>query len=551
MKKNITSNEMRLKSAVQFKFQEFVNSKPAPSVTTRLQTGTTTSRNIEDFAKPLFSEPKFLGVLRRVSSQVSLDKPVEDVYQSQNQSLKAVSSERTASQKIIVTSENMQTQEIKRRMKFDPSIRQQVSILKIKILKNVPLKKFLLYLVGKEKILFELLRLKQMPQAIDIMQSIIEMAIGTKSVVIFIEILLFIAETLENSNQIDLAIHFYNQVRIGSTYGKQTLDIYKMRSLVGLASCCMEFQCYESGVKFLKKCLQYAWINNNQEYENIVYQKLGMLYFYLGNIEKATFYHERSINYDYELETSPLRQLSCDTLKNYLNKNFPKNSAENMNNLFLSKLSLKFHVDIAQLSEELIKGSELTPSPRIFLSSQDCSRRMSISTESRELANLKINGQKLITQILTQQEFDFEVYTPKHSFRNESSCFNFLKNKKVHPQDVFHDLKYNNNPFLLNGIGVEPNKNQLNFAEYLSKYKLSLQKKVDLRLQQKFDINIDQKLQYAVNSNYKAFERKNKILLTHKNSENTRKNKLLDETKKFNSITTLYQQLINKLLSVQ
>lgn len=81
------------------------------------------------------------------------------------------------------------------------------------------------------------------------------MALGTKNIIIFIEILLFIAETLENSNQIDLAIHFYNQVRIGSTYGKQTLDIYKMRSLVGLANCCMEFQCYDCGVKFLKKCL--------------------------------------------------------------------------------------------------------------------------------------------------------------------------------------------------------------------------------------------------------------------------------------------------------
>ncbi|CAD8124085.1 unnamed protein product [Paramecium sonneborni] len=456
-----------------------------------------------------------------------------------------------ASQKIVVTSENMQTQEVKRRMKFDPQIRQQVSILKIKILKNQPLKKFLLFLVGKEKILFELLRLKYMPQAIDIMQSVIEMALGTNNIIVFTEILLFIAETLENFNQIDLAIHFYNQIRIGCTYAKQTLDLYKMKSLVGLANCCMEFQCYECGVKFLKKCLQYAWINNNQEFENIVYQKLGIFYFYLGNIEKATFYHERSINYDYELENSPLRQLSCDTLRNFLNKNFPKNCAENINNIFLSKLDLKFHIDIVQFQEDLIKGPESTPSPRIFISSQDCSRRMSVTTEFRELANLKINGQKLITQILNQQEFDFEVYTPKHSFRNESSCFNFLKNKKIHPQEVFHDQKYKNNPFVLNDLGVEPNKNQLNFAEYLSKYKLSLQKKVDLRLQQKFEINIQQKLQYAVSSNHKAFERKNKILLTHKNQENSKKNKPLEEMKKFNNINTLYQQLINKLLSVQ
>ncbi|CAD8118508.1 unnamed protein product [Paramecium sonneborni] len=551
MKKYITSDDMRLKSAAQCKFQEFMSIKPVQITTTRLQTGTTSSRNMEDFTRPQLSEPKFLGILRRASSQFSVDKPIDEAHQSQNQSLKAISSERTASQKIVVTSENLQTQEIKKRMKFDPSIRQQVSILKIKILKNLPLKKFLLFLVGKEKILFDLLRLKYMPQAIEIMQSIIEKAIGTKNIIVFIEILQFIAETLENSNQIDLAIHFYNQIRIGCTYSKQTLDLYKMKSLVGLASCCMEFQCYEYGVKFLKKCLQYAWINNNQEFENIVYQKLGIFYFYLGNIEKATFYHERSLNYDYELDNSPLKQLSCDTLRNYLNKNFSKNIAENINNLFLSKLSLKFHVDILQFSEDLIKGIEITPSPRIFLASQDGSRRLSVSTEFRELANLKINGQNLLSQILNQQEFDFEVYTPKHSFRNESSCFNFLKNKKIHPQEVFHDPKYNNNPFVLNDLGVEPNKNQLNFAEYLSKYKLSLQKKVDLRLQQKFDINIEQKLQYVVSSNYKTFQRKNKILLTHKNQENSKKKKPLDEMKKFNNISTLYQQLINKLLSVQ
>lgn len=42
--------------------------------------------------------------------------------------------------------------------------------------------------------------------------------------------------------------------------------------------------------------------------------------------------------------------------------------------------------------------------------------------------------------------------------RNESSCFNFLKNKKIHPKDIFHDIKYKNNPFVLNELGVEPNK---------------------------------------------------------------------------------------------
>ncbi|CAD8124084.1 unnamed protein product [Paramecium sonneborni] len=95
MKKNITNNDKRLKSAVQFKFQEFLSLKSDQITTTRLQTGTTTSRNIEDITRPQYSEPKFLGILRRVSSQISVDKPIDDVHQSQNQSIKAISSERT------------------------------------------------------------------------------------------------------------------------------------------------------------------------------------------------------------------------------------------------------------------------------------------------------------------------------------------------------------------------------------------------------------------------------------------------------------------------
>ena len=65
-----------------------------------------------------------------------------------------------------------------------------------------------------------MLRMKQIPPVIDILQSIIEMAIGTKNSLLMVEVLLFVADLLENVGHTDLAIHFYNQARILSSYAK-------------------------------------------------------------------------------------------------------------------------------------------------------------------------------------------------------------------------------------------------------------------------------------------------------------------------------------------
>lgn len=44
-----------------------------------------------------------------------------------------------------------------------------------------------------------------------------------------------------------------------------------MKAFIGLANCAITYESYEISIKFLKKCLQYAWLNNNLEFENLVY----------------------------------------------------------------------------------------------------------------------------------------------------------------------------------------------------------------------------------------------------------------------------------------
>jgi tetratricopeptide (TPR) repeat protein len=60
-----------------------------------------------------------------------------------------------------------------------------------------------------------------------------------------------------------------------------------MKALIGLGNCSMKLQMYEVALKFFKKGLQYAWLNNDLEIENQVYGKLGVCYYYLGDIEKV------------------------------------------------------------------------------------------------------------------------------------------------------------------------------------------------------------------------------------------------------------------------
>lgn len=68
------------------------------------------------------------------------------------------------------------------------------------------------------------------------------------------------------------------------------------------------------------------------------------------------FYHDREILYDYELETSPLRQLSCDTLRIFLGKYFNTNYADVIGIALLNRLNLPYQNDIITIAQnELMK----------------------------------------------------------------------------------------------------------------------------------------------------------------------------------------------------
>lgn len=103
-----------------------------------------------------------------------------------------------------------------------------------------------------------------------------------------------------------------NQRNLADFTGNHQL---KIKALIQLAEACKIQKKYDIAKKFLKKGLQYSWFMKNMEQESLIYDRLGIIYFLEGNLEKARDFHEKSVCF--EKATHP------DGVKKYLkNQNY-------------------------------------------------------------------------------------------------------------------------------------------------------------------------------------------------------------------------------------
>jgi len=64
-----------------------------------------------------------------------------------------------------------------------------------------------------------------------------------------------------------------------------------------------------------KQILVFSWKLNDHQQETIAFDKIGMCYYYLGEIRKAKFFHDKSMNADLEPISSSLRILALRELE--------------------------------------------------------------------------------------------------------------------------------------------------------------------------------------------------------------------------------------------
>ena len=100
---------------------------------------------------------------------------------------------------------------------------------------------------------------------------------------------------------------------------------------------------YQKAILCYKKMIEMAWILGNRPVELRGYDHIGIQYFYLGNKEKAKYYHERMIYGLYEKET----KIKENVIDNFRNKHY---------NLFNDdKVLIKNNYSNDELKEQFIR----------------------------------------------------------------------------------------------------------------------------------------------------------------------------------------------------
>lgn len=63
--------------------------------------------------------------------------------------------------------------------------------------------------------------------------------------------------------------------------------------MLGLNNCLKLAKKYELCLKVLKKALEYAWYLKEEEIESEIYEKIGIINFLLGDMNKSKYYHAK------------------------------------------------------------------------------------------------------------------------------------------------------------------------------------------------------------------------------------------------------------------
>jgi len=159
-------------------------------------------------------------------------------------------------------------------------------------------------------------------------------------------------------NDIYRAIMAFKQI-------KKTADQYKsytnkLKAYKYLGICFHRVENYRQAIFYNIKMLQAAWLCNSKRYELLAYDNIGIEHYYQGDIEKATFYHEKMMAGHVEPANSKLRQLGINKLiirMNEASQNSKKNNPGSLRPKKVQEELYEFEVPLSEDDFEL-------PSPR-------------------------------------------------------------------------------------------------------------------------------------------------------------------------------------------
>jgi tetratricopeptide (TPR) repeat protein len=133
-----------------------------------------------------------------------------------------------------------------------------------------------------------------------------------------------------------------------------TIEERRLHSIcyIKMADITVNLKNYKAADRLYHKALEAAWLNDDKENECLIYDKLGIIHYLLGEIEKAAFYHDKGI----DLVTDKNEQLSKDNCIEAMKTLYVKN---NLASSQVSREFLRYFTFTDSFIEAVVKATGL------------------------------------------------------------------------------------------------------------------------------------------------------------------------------------------------
>jgi len=145
---------------------------------------------------------------------------------------------------------------------------------------------------------------------------IVQHAQKSKNIELHLEALKIQGKILLLYSDLHKAINIFKTVKHMADANRSFTN--KLKSYKYLGRCFQAVHNHPMAIFYYVKLLQTAWLCNSTRYELLAYDLMGVQYYYMGDLEKAKYYHQSMMAGEVEPKHSELRKLGIDKIMNKL-----------------------------------------------------------------------------------------------------------------------------------------------------------------------------------------------------------------------------------------
>lgn len=233
-------------------------------------------------------------------------------------------------------------------------------------------------------------------------------------------------------NDLKNALISYRYLKGISEYSCDYVD--KIVAYQKIGHCYKLLKQYKLALIHYKKMLQLSWDIRSMKYEYLAYDLIGLQYYYLGDIERARYYHERMWKGISEDEKSPVRKISQQNLKLKrklrLQDQHPKLTIQNRSSMSRLTTSSEVAREMGQYARFISEDEDESdlPSPRSISSISDVRLLPYYKPKHSEVFKSELSGRKSTSNI--KQRTRTEPKRSSSVLRTSLSKFNVKEEAK-------------------------------------------------------------------------------------------------------------------------